>query len=367
MNQAEKQFNFDLQIFAEEGTPEIAPEATPEVTTETAPAEAAAPAQTDSTPEPEKHISEMTDDEQTEYIKKHFLNEGGRPRKEDKPQEPQGQGEAVQPPQEPQAEPTLEIVHNGEKKRVTQSELINLAQQGFDYTQKTQALAQQRRELEAQIAQYRQRNQQVQQPQLKPTERMNAQYREAVGAACRSMGITPEEFNQFDPVHAFALQNVIVQANMRVERQVSERQAVENEVREFMGQIQDDPMTNDVNEHFTEFILRRGLESKQGAEIVGNVAMAYQRLKDGTVTRQDCKVLKEHWAYVKSQLSKAQAPVAPPAPPKPPIVPPKTETPGVGRSANNGGGVMDVRKLRSLANDPDRQMQYMKSLGIFND
>jgi hypothetical protein len=76
-------------------------------------------------------------------------------------------------------------------------------------------------------------------------------------------------------------------------------------------------------------------------------------------------VLKEHWAFVKSKLAKAQTP--PSVPQKPPIVPPKTETPCVGRSASNGGGVMDVRKLRSLANDPDRQMQYMKSLGIFND
>jgi hypothetical protein len=253
----------------------------------------------------------------------------------------------------------------GEKKQVTQSELIKLAQMGEDYTRKTQALADQRRQFEAQVQQFQQRQQpQQQQPQVNPTERMNAQYREAVGAACRSMGIKPEEFNQFDPVHAFALQNVIVQANMQVGRQVSERQAVENEVREFMGQIQNDPMTKDVNEHFTEYILRRGLESKQGAEIAGNVAMAYQRFNDGTATRQDCKVLKEHWAYVKGQLAKAQTP--PPAPPKPQVQPPKTEAPGVGRSARQGG-VMDVRKLRSLANDPDRQMAYMKSLGIFND
>jgi hypothetical protein len=92
--------------------------------------------------------------------------------------------------------------------------------------------------------------------------------------------------------------------------------------------------------------------------------MAYSRFNAGNPTKQDCAVLKEHWSYVKGQLAKAQTP--PPVPQKPPIVPPKTEAPGVGRSANTGG-VMDVRKLRSLANDPDRQMAYMKSLGIFND
>lgn len=364
MNQAEKQFRFDLQIFAEEGTPEIAPEATPEVATETAPAEAAAPAQTDSTPEPEKHISEMTDDEQTEYIKKHFLNEGGRPKKEEQPQGEQGQG-ATQPAQEPQAEPTFEIVHNGEKKQVTQSELINLAQQGFDYTRKTQALAQQRREFEAQMAQYQQRQQPQQvQPQVNPSEQMNVQYKQAVAVASHQLGINPEDFNQFDPVHAFALQNVIVRANMQAGRQISERQAVANEVRDFMVEIQKDPMTQDINNHFEEYILKRGMESRDGIAAAGAIAEAYSRFNAGAATKRDCAVLKEHWAYVKSQLSKAQAP---PAPQKPPIVPPKTEAPGVGRSASNGGGAMDVRKLRSLANDPDRQMQYMKSLGIFND
>ncbi len=359
MNQAEKQFNFDLQIFADD-VPETTSTDTAEVTQEpeTTPAQ-------DSPQEPEKHISEMTDDEQTEYIKRHFLDdEPKEPPKQEPKEEPAQVPQQAAEPQAPAQEPTFEITVQGEKKQVTQSELIKLAQMGEDYTKKCQTLADQRRQFEAQVQQFQQRQQQPQQPQVNPTERMNAQYREAVGAACRSMGIKPEEFNQFDPVHAFALQNVIVQANMQVGRQVSERQAVENEVREFMGQIQNDPMTKDVNEHFTEFILRRGLESKQGAEIAGNVAMAYQRFNDGTATRQDCKVLKEHWAYVKDQLAKAQTP--PPAPPKPQVQPPKTEAPGVGHSARQGG-VMDVHKLRSLANDPDRQMQYMKSLGIFND
>lgn len=361
MNQVERQFAFDLQIFADD-----APEAASEVTETATPEPEPAQAEPQAAPEPEKHISEMTDDEQTEYIKRHFLDdEPKEPPKQEPKEEPAQAPQQAAEPQAPAQEPTFEITVQGEKKQVTQSELIKLAQMGEDYTRKTQALADQRRQFEAQMQQFQQR-QQPQQPQVNPTERMNAQYREAVGAACRSMGIKPEEFNQFDPVHAFALQNVIVQANMQVGRQVSERQAVEDEVREFMGQIQNDPMTQDINEHFTEFILRRGLESKQGAEVAGNVAMAYQRFNDGTATRQDCKVLKEHWAYVKDQLTKAKNPPVSPAPPKPQVQPPKTEAPGVGRSARQGG-VMDVHKLRSLANDPDRQMAYMKSLGIFND
>ena len=46
---------------------------------------------------------------------------------------------------ETEEEPTEEIVWNGETKVVSKSELKSLAQQGFDYTQKTQQLAEERR------------------------------------------------------------------------------------------------------------------------------------------------------------------------------------------------------------------------------
>jgi hypothetical protein len=52
---------------------------------------------------------------------------------------------------EPEAEEATEVItHNGEEKTVTKAELKELAQQGFDYTQKTQQLAETRRYLESQ-------------------------------------------------------------------------------------------------------------------------------------------------------------------------------------------------------------------------
>jgi hypothetical protein len=130
MNQVERQFAFDLQIFAEDA-PEVqesTTEATPSEVTESAEPQAT----TEADSQPEKHISEMTDDEQTEYIKRHFLDD--EPKKEEPSQEPQGQA-VTQPTQEPQTEPTFEITVQGEKKQVTQSELIKLAQMGEDLTQ----------------------------------------------------------------------------------------------------------------------------------------------------------------------------------------------------------------------------------------
>lgn len=356
MNQAEKQFNFDLQIFADE----TADVSTPEVTETAEPAQEPAPAPTDSAPEPEKHISEMTDDEQTEYIKRHFLDD--KPSKKEEPKEEPGQ---VTQPEEKPEEPTFEITVGGEKKQVTQSELIALAQKGEDYTRKTQALAEQRRQLEAQALQFQQMQQRRQpQPPQNPGDRVKAEYNAAVAIAEQQLGLQPGEFNQFDPEHAFMLQNVIIRANMIQGQQMAERNAVASEIRDFSEEIKKDPMTKQVSDAYEEWILRRGLESKEQAQIAQQVAMAYSRFNAGNPTRQDCKVLKEHWAYVKGKIGQ---PATPPAPQKPIIKPPQTEAPGVGRSASAGGGVMDVRKLRSLSSDPDRQLAYMKSLGIFND
>lgn len=47
--------------------------------------------------------------------------------------------------EEVEEEASEEITHNGETKLLTKSELKELAQQGFDYTQKTQAVAEERR------------------------------------------------------------------------------------------------------------------------------------------------------------------------------------------------------------------------------
>jgi hypothetical protein len=51
--------------------------------------------------------------------------------------------------QEPEEEATEEIIWNGETKALTKTELKNLAQQGYDYTQKSQTLAEERRAFEA--------------------------------------------------------------------------------------------------------------------------------------------------------------------------------------------------------------------------
>lgn len=67
------------------------------------------------------------------------------PTPDDIPDEEAAEGTDSQPVEE------FEIVHNGQPHRVTRDEAIRLAQQGFDYTQKTQALAEQARAVQERL------------------------------------------------------------------------------------------------------------------------------------------------------------------------------------------------------------------------
>lgn len=55
-----------------------------------------------------------------------------------------------QPPEQPAVD-AFEIVHDGQQHKLTREETIRYAQQGFDYTQKTQALAAQNRQMNEQL------------------------------------------------------------------------------------------------------------------------------------------------------------------------------------------------------------------------
>ncbi len=64
---------------------------------------------------------------------------------------PEAASDDLRPEDIPADEPSdeWELTHNGQKRRVPKDEALKLAQQGFDYTQKTQALAEERKQVEA--------------------------------------------------------------------------------------------------------------------------------------------------------------------------------------------------------------------------
>lgn len=365
MNQALEQFIWDLQVFAEGEAAET--------TGETAGQEAEVATETDNTPQeaqPEtpqetpqetpKSYAEMSQDEQLDFIKQNFLDE--KPPKKEEPKEETVQADAQQTEQTT-AEPTFEVTIDGEKKQVTQSELINGYQRQADYTRKTQALADERRQVEALMAAIQVRQQeQAPNEQGKPkTNPLDDEMQAAVARAERDLGIKPGEFNQFDPRHNFALQRAIADAHLYQMTLQREQQQVQAEVQAFAQEVQKDPMAKQISDSFRQYILKMGMESPENGLKAQAVAMAMARYDNGQMTLADTKLLKEHWNYVKGELTKAQKPAATQ---KPVVQPPKTETPGA-RSSSNAPHVLDKNKLRSLSRDPDGQLNYLKSLGIF--
>ena len=77
------------------------------------------------------------------------------------------------------------------------------------------------------------------------------------------------------------------------------------------------------------------------------IAQAKQRFFNNQATTADTKILKEHWAYVRSELMKAKAPAqGTPTTPAPKPEPPKTETPG--QAAGKTREPFNARKLQGL-------------------
>ena len=192
MRQALEHLIWNLQLFAEDGEP----------AQETAQPEEVEPAQdsqdnaepvVDSTPqEPAEKIHEMTEDEQLDFIKKNFIDEPEKPKKE----EPTAQAEPQAEPQaqeQPTEEPTIEVTIDGEKKQIAQSELINGYLRQSDYTKKTMALADERRQVEALMAAIQVRQQeQAPNEQGKPkTNPLDDEMNAAVARAERDLGIKP--------------------------------------------------------------------------------------------------------------------------------------------------------------------------------
>ena len=363
MNQAEKQFEIDLQRFAEEdaAAPETAEEAKPEAqdateteaqdqlekeaTTENDGAEDASAKEA---PPDFSKLGSMTQEEQLAFLRTHGFTgetsgETEPPKKQETEMHAEGAGgKAEQAPAEPEKE--FDVTVDGQKVKVKLSELLNGYQRQADYTRKTQALADERRQVEAlKAALIVQKDAQAGESKSdQPQNQVQADYDAAVAEAERRLGLKPGEFNQFDPQHNFALQQVSIErANAR-----SEQASVQREVQDFVAKANNDPMTKEIDDNFLVCLLRRGTESKEGAEKALAISRARERLMNNQATHADTELLKEHWEYTRQQLQKAKAPQPVAQPPAPKPEPPKTETPG--QTAAQSREPFRAEKLRTM-------------------
>ena len=301
-------------------------------------------------------LGKMSQEEQLAALKKAGLyGDGDKPA--DKPQDPPQQqdtpeqkddaGQGTDQPADTN-EPEYEVVVDGQKVKVKQSELLSGYQRQADYTRKTQELAEQRRQVDAMMAALKV-HQQTQAPEEdKPA--VHGEYEQAVATAEKTLGIKPGEFNQFDPAHNFALQKVIAQQNAQQET-VKE---MEQEVAKFAAQAAQDPLTPQIDANFNKYIFEVGQEKPEKAMAL---VQAQQRLYAHTLTKADTTLLKEHWEYVKGKLTQPHAAAQPPAP-KP--EPPKTETPGQAQAQHRAP--LDVKKIGHMS--IDQQLAALRRAGI---
>ena len=342
MNQAETQFKFDIQLFAEGDAPAPEPAAEPAAQPSTP-----AATETDSIDYSEFGKGNATD--QLDLLKRHGFLGGEQEEELQQPAETETEepAEDGQPETEP-VEQEVEIKVNGEVKKVKLSEAINLAQMGFDYTQKTQAVAERQRQLDAILAQ----QQQPQQPdRVKQTEQ---EYQAVAALVERQLGLNPGEYNAYDPVHNFAFQ----QAAMTQNTQKLAREAVSNRVNTFMQAAQADPLAQQVDAQFDNYIFKLGSEGAEGAQKAQALLMAKQRLFSGSATMQDLDALEAHWNTVKAAIS---APKQKPVAQKQKVEPPATEKPG--SSVEPPKVRMDYKKLGRMKQSD--QLQALKSAGYF--
>lgn len=349
MNQVKEQFVFDLQLFADDspadGSAESAPDSAVDGATET---------DTES-----ESFGTLDQDAQIDYVQKHFLSDDEDSDTDNKDDGASGQvAESPQPNTQSQPERMVTLTHNGKQVQVPESEAINLAMQGYDYTQKMQALAAERRHYEQLIAQMS-AGQQAKQEQPNP---IDAGYDAAVAATEKVLGLNQGEFNQFDPKHLYVLQQVAAEGALRQREQVYAQQAAvaeQQEVVQAMGRldkiIKSEPLSQQIIDNYEKYIYKY-CTNADGVLKATKIGQALERYYKGRCVRGDDKLLEEHWNFVKKDLQKKV---------KPTVRPPMTESPGVGTS-NNAPKVFSGQKVRELADDPDAQLQYLVASGVLD-
>lgn len=154
----------------------------------------------------------------------------------DEPENAEPEAEEPEPSEEPEeeappAEEFEEITHNGEVKKLSKTELKELAQQGFDYTQKTQQLAETRRYLE-------QQEQAIQQQ-----AQLQAQFTDQIAAAkalesqlAQWKSVNWSELAQTDPMQYLSLHHQYTEAKDAFQSQMQNLSLMQQQAQEVAQQ-----------------------------------------------------------------------------------------------------------------------------------
>lgn len=159
------------------------------------------------------------------------------------------EGQTTEPEPENKApEPQMYTVKvDGQELQVPLEELLNGYQRQADYSRKTQALADERRQLQAQMAQYQQpqtqpQTQEPQQSQVSQAEYYNKLTEFAKGEVEKHLGT---EFDELNPVHIAALADSVA----TIKAQIYEQQAVQKNFTHVVNQFRQDPNFDEIDRY----------------------------------------------------------------------------------------------------------------------
>lgn len=223
-----------------------------------------------------------------------------------------------------------------------------------DYTRKTQALAEQRRQFEMQMAQFQQaqqppqQQQQAQQPTEPPVNVQRQYYEQLHGIAkARVEQAFGEAFDELNPMHATALVDEVANVKVYLIEQQQRQAAIQN----VLGSFQQDPEWQSID--------------KYAMELLDN--MPYHQAKQirSRIESGDIAFMNDFLKHAKTEYYKAKnpAPAQQSAAPSMKLKPPAVESAGQGLTKNEQP-TFDPKSLGRMS--VDDQAKVFERLGLID-
>lgn len=270
------------------------------------------------------------------------------------------EGQPTEPEPEKQAqEPQMYTVKvDGQEMQVPLEELLNGYQRQADYSRKTQALADERRQLQQQYAQYQQPQvqpepQEPQQPQFTQAEYYNKLAEFAKGEVERNLGV---EFDELNPVHIAALTDSVA----TIKAQIYEQQSIQKNFANVVNQFRQDPNFQEID-RYAEWRLQN-MPYQQAVKIQN----ALNNYDADTVAQFMTAARNEYYGMLNAQHNQQNPPQQvvpnipqPTAKPKPPVL----EQAGSGtRPPTSVTQDVDFKAMGKMTND--QLVQLFQKTGL---
>ena len=333
MKQAEKHFILNLQLFADEGT----------TSTE------------DTAQNIGNEFAQASWEEKAQMLRD-YNNQSEQPAEEEKEeQEEPADTEEVEQPEtdstetEQAEEPKFKIKVSGEEKELPISELIKLAQMGENYTQKTQAVSQERKELDEMKAKLEMLTAQTA-PNVDPlTEAKRKadffieQFRLATISTQNPDGVEYDKYD-YTGVHDAIMDEI----KQKVNFQQSQKQQIQQATNHVRQQIQADPsLLQDFDTAMYGL-----LATETGRSEFNKVYEAKSRVLHGNPTVDDLQLVDQF--YIKAKSVK-QVTTKPKVMPQTKQTPPKVERAGVSVSEDTKP-TFNKKAFASASQDDQKSM-----------